>query len=606
MSLRRALRTPKLLRRREVVRVSNGSVLRIFTRKHRGQLLAVCAVIAACWLAGAVALALAWPPTPPTAPDRTQDAFSVAIDRTALNCVFGVVFSLWGVMAYLRCLDPRISRRLAAIAVTLTLWLLAVTIKWNTSDLALARYLWYSYYIPMALVPPLCLSCALRSAGVELGKRRAPATLAATALGATLSLLALTNDLHQLFFTFETPSPGIVGTYSYGPAYYAFFAYSALCYLAFFCVLWRSSRSALRGVVVPAAAVALAGLLYFAAYALQAPLASSLNFSLVYGILVIVVLELCLDLGLIPSTRSFGKVFDGLPFDLKIISRNGDLFRKTEVAEPLRPEVAMRMSPTEPASFALPYLPDAQFVSWPLSGGMALLTQNMGPLRRLNRTLEKRNAELERDRQTLEHDRELAELLANLEAESALVDDVDKALSASMSEVTTLLKTLPEEPCARRRQLERARMLVAYCKRKGSLVLAEAADPEIDRDRIRLIANELACDLRAVGIDCAAITNLCRPVPAQQASTLYDCIYDMAAMAFDCTSPALIYHLGERDDGMVELRANLQSDDDEDLGSRARTQALRERLDACDVIYSLTGDVGQLVLVARVRGGGDA
>ncbi len=586
--------------------MSNGSVLRVFTRKHRGQLFVACALIAGCWLAAAVALALAWPATPPAAPGQAQDALSVAIDRTALNCVFGVVFSLWGVMAYLRCLDPRVSRRLAAVAVTLTLWLLAVTIKWNTSNLTLERYLWYSYYIPMALVPPLCLSCALRSAGVELGKRRAPVTIAASALGAALSTLALTNDLHQLFFTFETPTPGIVGTYSYGPAYYAFFAYSALYYLAFFCVLWRSSRNSLRSLVVPAAAVAVAGLLYFAAYALQMPLASSLNFSLVYGILVMVVLELCLDLGLIPSTRSFNKVFDSLPFDLKIVSREGSLFRKTQVAEPLRPEVVERMSPEEPASFTLPGLADAQFVSWPLSGGMALLTQDMGPLRRLNRKLERRAAELERDRQTLEHDRELAELLAGLEAESALVDDVDRALSTSMSEVTKLLRTLPKEPVARRRQLERARMLVAYCKRKGSLVLAEAADPEIDRDRIRLIANELACDLRAVGIDCAAITNLRRPVPAQQASTLYDCIYDMAAMAFDCASPALIYHLGERDDGMVELRANLQSDDEEDLGSRRRTQALRKRLDTCDVIYSLTGDVGSLSLVARVRGGGDA
>ncbi len=586
--------------------MSNGSVLRVFTRKHQRQLFATCAAIAICWLAGAVALALAWPPTPPVAPEQTQDAFSVAIDRTALNCVFGVVFSLWGVMAYLRCLDPRISRRLAAVAVTLTLWLLAVTIKWNTSDLTLERYLWYSYYTPMALIPPLCLSCALRSAGVELGERRAPVTLTAAAAGTTFATLALTNDLHQLFFTFNAPTSGVVGTYSYGPAYWMFFAYSGLYYLAFFCALWRSSRRSLRSLVAPAAAVTVAGMLYFAAYALQAPLASSLNFSLVYGILVMVVLELCLDLGLIPSTRSFNKVFDGLPFDLKIVSREGVLFRKTEVAEPLRPEVVARMSPAEPASFTLPSLPDMQFVSWPLSGGMALLTQDMGPLRTLNRTLEKRGAELERDRQTLEHDRELAELLAGLEAESALVDDVDRALSTSMSEVTTLLRTLPEDPAARRRQLERARMLVAYCKRKGSLVLAEAADPELDRDRIRLIANELACDLRAVGIDCAAITNLRHPVAAQQASTLYDCIYDMAAMAFDCTSPALIYHLGERDDGMVELRANLQSDDDEDLGSRARTQALRERLDSCDVIYSLTGDVGQLVLVARVRGGGDA
>ena len=586
--------------------MANGVVLGIFTRGHRGRLLAACAAIALVYLALAVAVSLAWPPSTPASAAQATDVLSSGMDRTALNCVFGIVFSFWGVMAYLRCLDPRISRRLAAIAVLLTLWLLAVTIKWNTTDLTLARYLWYGYYIPMASVAPLCLSCALRSAGVDPGKKAACLRTAAVAAGAAFALLALTNDLHQLFFTFETPNPGIVGQYGYGPAYWAFFGYNALCYLAFFFVLWRSSRSALRGLVVPAATVASAGLLYFAAYAVRVEWAASLNFSLVYGILVMVTLELCLDLGLIPSVRSFNKVFDDLPFDLRIVSRDGSLFRQTKAAGPLGGEALARARRNGQASFTLPDQPDALFVTWPLAGGTAVLTQDMSGLRSLNRTLERRGIELEHDRQTLEHDRELAELLANLEAESALVGDVDRALSASMSEVTTLLRTLPEEPAERRRQLERARMLVAYCKRKGSLVLAEAADPELDRDRIRLIVNELACDLRAVGIDCAATANLSRPVAAQQASTLYDCIYDMAAMAFDCTSPVLIYHLGERPDGMVELRAHLQSDDEEDLASRARTKTLRGRLDECDVIYSLTGDVGQLVLLARVRGGGDA
>ncbi len=582
--------------------MSNGTVLSVFTRARRVRLTLVCASIALLYLALAIALDLAWPPSVPSPPAEATGALS-PIDRTALNCVFGVAFSFWGVMAYLRCLDPRIARRLAAIAIVLTLWLLVVTIKWNTGNDDFARCLWYSYYIPMACLPPLCLACALRSAGFALGKTIKRLRTACIAMGVLFATLALTNDTHQLFFIFATPTPGIVGHYGYGPAYWMFFAYNIICYLAFFCVLWRSSRNALRGLIVPAATVATAGLLFCAAYAIRIEWAVSLNFSLVYGILVAVTLELCLELGLIPSTRSFKKIFDGLPFDLKILSRNGALYRQTGAAEPTSSDVIARASSDAPKSLILPDLPDSLFVSWPLSGGVALLTQDMSGLNELNRMLSKKGIDLEHDRQTLEHDRELAELLAELEAESRLVHDIDTALSRSMAEVTTLLRTLPAEPKARRRQLERARTLVAYCKRKGSLVLAEAADPELDRDRIRLIANELACDLRAVGIDCAAIVNLEHPVAAQQASTLYDCIYDLAFMAFDCSAPALIYHLGERSDGLVELRAHLQSNNDENLDSSPRTQALRHRLDTCDVIYVLTGDVGQLMLIARVKRG---
>ena len=583
--------------------MATGSVSDIFSRPRQGRLVAVCAAVAVAYFLLAVGLALAAPPSAPAAAGAIAAARTGPEDRTVLLCVFGVVFSFWGVMAYLRCLDPGISRRLAAVAVLLTLWLMVVTVKWRTSDQDLARYLWYSYYIPMSCVPPLCLSCALRAAAVDAGDLRARLRSACCAAGIAFSALALTNDAHRLFFTFDAPNAGIVGQYGYGPVYWAFFAYSAVCYLAFFGVLWRASRASLRGLVVPAAAVALAGLLFCAAYAFRLGWAASLNFSLVYGIVVMATLELCLDLGLVPSTRSFARVFDELPFDLAILARDGSAFRKTRAARPVRAAAAERARSAAPGTFTLPDDPDDVFYAWPLSGGTALLAQDMSGLRTLNRTLARRGAELERDRRTLEHDRDLAELLAGLEAESRLVGDVDAALSASMAEVSGLLRSLPEEPEARRRQLERARMLVAYCKRKGSLVLAEAADPELDRDRIVLIANELACDLRAVGIDCAAVASLTRPVAAAQASTLYDCIYDMAAMAFECASPVLMYHLGERGDGTVELRAHLQSEDPDDLARLPRTRALRERLDACDVIYSLTGGVGRLLLVARVRGG---
>lgn len=119
----------------------NGTVLSIFTHSRRGLLTTICASVTLLYLALVIALACAWPPPGPVPSSDNASAFSF-IDRTALNCIFGIVFSFWGVMACLRCLDPRISRRLAAIAVILTLWLTAVTIKWNTTDLKLARYLW--------------------------------------------------------------------------------------------------------------------------------------------------------------------------------------------------------------------------------------------------------------------------------------------------------------------------------------------------------------------------------------------------------------------------------------------------------------------------------
>lgn len=205
----------------------------------------------------------------------------------------------------------------------------------------------------------------------------------------------------------------------------------------------------------------------------------------------------------------------------------------------------------------------------------------------------------------LENERQISQATSSLMAEERLVDEVEAALSVSLARIADILSSLPAKkdapPAVRRKELERVRTLIAYCKRKGSLVLAEQADPELDCDRIRLIASELAGDLRAVGIDCAAVVDLAHPLPAQEMSV----IYDFAFVAFESEDPVLMYHLGERDDGTCELRALLQTADEEDLAATDRARELKSLLSRRDTLFSVSGEEGSLRLVLRVRSGGE-
>ena len=99
-----------------------------------------------------------------------------------------------------------------------------------------------------------------------------------------------------------------------------------------------------------------------------------------------------------------------------------------------------------------------------------------------------------------------------------------------MYDLLSSLPPLTDEASSheRYRMLQRAKMLVAYCKRKGSLTLAQHGESGFDRDRIQLIANELASDLRTIDIDCASIIAIRRPLHASTVSALYDCVYDFA------------------------------------------------------------------------------
>ena len=157
----------------------------------------------------------------------------------------------------------------------------------------------------------------------------------------------------------------------------------------------------------------------------------------------------------------------------------------------------------------------------------------------------------------------------------------------------------------RYRMLQCAKMFVAYCKRKGSLTLAQHGESGFDRDRIQLIANEMASDLRTIDVDCASIIVIRRPMHASAVSALYDCVYDFAFFAYTTDHPALMYHLSDHDSCSVELRATLFSNDEEDLSQTPAAHELESALQRRNVAYRLEGEPGQLRMIVLMPRAGE-
>lgn len=104
----------------------------------------------------------------------------------------------------------------------------------------------------------------------------------------------------------------------------------------------------------------------------------------------------------------------------------------------------------------------------------------------------------------------------------------------------------PQSLAKRRERLTEVKLLIAYCKRKGGLVLAGKSDPAFNRERLQLVFNETAADLRTLGIDCAALVDIKRVLPASTVSVLYDCLYDFAAAAFAASNPILMLFVSDK------------------------------------------------------------
>ena len=527
--------------------------------------------------------------------------------------VAAITFSIWGVLVYLRCLDYVLRRRLVAVATICALWMIEVILKYKSFTPFYATILWYLYYVPMTLVPLLYQLCGLRLAGLEqhrAGRRYRTGLWIAAIL---LIGFVLTNDFHQQVFHFDRSSDTWSNDYTYGWGYFAVLIWTAFNFVAFFILVGRSASFRIQRFSGTAALVLLGGAFFAISYALRVPWAWKLNFSLVYCVLCVVTLEICLDCGVIPSYHDIAGIFDTLPLDLKVLTRDLQEVYATPVSKPIPAGVREELRAQELGhshAFAVVSNPDVMYRSFPLLGGSALLAQDVSEVNELNRELAHRRMELQRQNELLTADYDLKAHLADQEAEALLVKDVDQALARALGEMYGLLSSLPpltDEASSheRYRMLQCAKMFVAYCKRKGSLTLAQHGESGFDRDRIQLIANEMASDLRTIDVDCASIIAIRRPMHASAVSALYDCVYDFAFFAYTTDHPALMYHLSDHDSCSVELRATLFSNDEEDLSQTTAAHELESALQGRNVAYRLEGEPGQLRMIVLMPRAGE-
>ncbi|MGL5173616.1 MAG: hypothetical protein ACRC75_07165, partial [Olsenella sp.] len=222
--------------------------------------------------------------------------------------------------------------------------------------------------------------------------------------------------------------------------------------------------------------------------------------------------------------------------------------------------------------------------------------------------LGRRMRDLSRRNEVLERSRDVRESLFRQRAEQELADDVESSLEQSVKLARSLLSNLPAATDdasleRRRHQLMLVKLLMAYCKRKGALVVSDAAGEDYDAERFRLVVNESMTDARTAGIDCAAVVDVGRSLPACTVNTLYDCIFGFLTTTFSIPGAALMVFVSDAGVGGVELRTVLDSGLDDRSCALPLVREMRAVLDSRDVIYAFDEDDGELRLTATVGRG---
>lgn len=561
-----------------------------FKRRAIALVLLAAACLAACMFAMQLL-------SNPAAPVPGEYGYGAA-KTSGVMIIAGPLLVLWAVSVYLRCTDIVVSRYLETIAALFAFWLLVVLLKYQISDDLIASTLWYLYYVPMLFVPVLCLFSAFRAATLDGRPSVRRAKLAIMVVTIALLLTVLTNNMHHLVFAFDFTNPSWSADYRYELGYWVVFAWFSLLYAAFFAVLFLAARAQLRSMISPVLAVGIAGFLYALLYILRIPSVFTSNLSLGYVLFVVAALELCLDFGILPSYAWHHEIFRTLPFDLKVLSDTLEPGFETDCAEPLSPIVRETLQANLPegggsATFRVGDDQSRVYKAYSLQGGVVLLTESMPDIVSRRDRLARKQEVLRHQNATLAKRHAIEHRLHLQECEEEMLQEVESSLQSTVSTIQQMIANLPsgqdaESVALRRRRLLTIKLLVAYCKRKGALVLSKTDEPDFDRARLQLATNESAADLRSIGIDCAVLVQVETLLPVLTVNMLYDCFYDFAAIALSAEKPVLMYCIRDGGETTVELKVALEfASVEEDVFAEALRE-LDESLAKRNVAYRMS------------------
>lgn len=385
----------------------------------------------------------------------------------------------------------------------------------------LARHTWYLYYAPMLLIPLLLLDIALLIAPKKSG-RGAIARYSALGLTVGFLLLILTNDLHQLVFRFRPEFTDWDADYSHGLLFYAVNVWEYALYVAAIAVLivkcriGSSKKTAWIFLIPFAIGIAMSVLLMTDTM----PKINGTNwieFPEALILMAVVVLECCMQLGLIPTNTKYGKLFRQFSIAAQITDQQGTAVYASRSAIPLSAEQVALPSGSRIGAHTVLHRIE-------LPGGFGFWQDDLTVLDRLNTELAESKEALAQEAELIRLRNELKERQTRIEQRTLVYDTIAKRTQRQSQAILRLAETgcRTQDPAQKELCRNRITLLGAYIKRYANLTLLSQERSEIEVGELGLSVSEVLRYLNFCGTPGEFLQNGDGAVPASAALAVFE------------------------------------------------------------------------------------
>lgn len=442
-----------------------------------------------------------------------------------------LLFSLWGYSIDRRIIQTQALHCLRLTAALMLVWLILRTVKYEfVTDLTVARYLWYLYYLPMLFIPLLGVYIAL-SLGKSEEYHLTEKAGFLTAIPGILFLLVITNDLHQQVFAFNSGVPGVPDNYGYshGIFYFCSMGWMVTCMIFSLVLLLKKSRvpSGSKKRIMPfviACITVLYGLLYLSGLpAIRLWLGDmNVTFCLLYA----AIYESCIHCRMIQSNTGYVELFEATTLAACVADRNGNIVLRSRAAG------EDMVCPREGVQLLRPN--GVRISSAPISGGYAVWQDNVRPMIELRAKLSENKAKINSNKEKLREAYIIQKKLYELTEKNRIYDAVETRYGEQITRAGQLLQQCRgAEPEEIQGALKRILLLGTYIKRSANLFFLGQEYELLPQQELRLTIDEAVRVMTVCGTECSVVYHTTRPMHSAEVARLFDLLKTVAEVTID-------------------------------------------------------------------------
>lgn len=408
--------------------------------------------------------------------------------------VMGLIANVWIVDLGRKMTHRHIRIYAYFVGVLIILWIVLQYSKYRaTHELPeVERYLWYSFYIPIILIPLFLFHSSLyfgKNDNFQVSRWWQVCGIFALALIA----LVMTNDLHHLVFIFGPENSN--DNYKYNIVYFIIILWNAIFLIATLVNALRyvTNRAYKAFWFVPFIFLAI-GVAYMLYLSLGNRLDWFLSFSEMYWIMIITFFESLCAIKFIPTSVGYELYFDKSSINTIIIDRNlQPIFVSNQVD--ISNEI-IKESLNSPVSID----ENTKIKSKPIKGGYVVYSEDLTSLNNAKHRLEKYNAELFEHNELLKSENELLAKEAGIKVNEDIYSKIFDFIRNEYDVVTSTIETLDAEDPRFFEKIKLLNIYDSYIKRISNLILLTERNPYLSLVDLEYSLNETFEYLNLKGI----------------------------------------------------------------------------------------------------------